>query len=849
MSGTRADPSTLHERFLALCELEPAARAVELTALRRAQPETAGELAELLRAHETNAGFLETPALGIELAWGEFEPEAAQPPPARIGRYTLQVELGRGGMGVVYRATQESPQRTVALKVVDGARATPERLRRFEHEAELLARLSHPGIAQVFEAGTVQENGRTRAFMAMELVAGEDLRRHARTLDPRARLVLLVRIAEAVAHAHQKGIVHRDLKPENILVDAHGAPRIVDFGVARWIGAASELASLHTAAGHIIGTPWYMSPEQLAGEADAADTRSDVYALGVIGHELFSGALPYALAAKPLAEVARIIRDVAPARLAGDTLPFPDLATVLAKCLAKEPERRYGSASELAADLARVLAHEPVSARPPSGLYLLSKFVRRNRALALTSGLALLALVLGLAGFALQAQRVAGQRDRARAAEALAEQRLLAMQRERDKFEHGFAFLNEMLRSVDPNRDGQDVRVADLLQRAGQTLADAFPSEPRLEADLRRALGGSWRALGGREEALHELGLALELLEKSGDAGELDLARNDVALLLTELGRYDEALPLYRSALARQQALLGTGARETLVTTNNLAALQQRRGELAGAESLFRAVLAGESAVSADAEAARLFGSARRGLADLLEDRGELAEACTLLAQGLERLRTHFGERDTDVLATLANLAALEASSGALELAIGHLRSCLAGYAELLPAGHPSVLTLQNNLGTLLVRARRFDEGEALLAQALEGRRKTLGPEHASTLTTASNLGGAWLDLGRLAEAETLLADTRAALLRTLPPGHWMPHATGVRLAECWSRMGRKGEARELAEESLSALRAALGAQSEKTRSAATLAARLAGELGDPGRAQALRQEFALDEP
>jgi len=849
VSDEPATSTELQELFLVLRALDSAVRAERLQALEREDAAAAREIAELLRADETNTGFLETPALGIEVDWNELESvavEPAQAPPARIGRYVIESVLGRGGMGVVYRAAQEAPHRTVALKVLDGS--SRAQLRRFEHEAELLARLQHPGIAQVFEAGSVTSDGQTRAFIAMELVPGSDLRAHlARSSpDPLARLALFVRIAEAVAHAHQKGVVHRDLKPENILVDAHGAPKIVDFGVARWLGERGELATLHTEAGRIIGTPWYMSPEQLSGDPDAADTRSDVYALGVIGYELFAGRLPYALEKKPLAEVARLIRDAEPARLTKLERELPDLAVVLAKCLEKEPARRYGSASELAADLGRVQRSEPISARAPSGVYLLQKFVRRNRALTLAAALAILTLVLGVAGFALQARRVGEQRDRAVLAEELAEERLTEAQAESRKFEQGFTFLNRLLSSVDPNKDGQDARVADLLARAGTELAGSFPEEPELEADMRRALGGSWHALGKRDEALGELQLAMQLLERSGERSAFQTARNDVALLLTELGRFDEARPLYRAALAEQEAALGAQALDTLITKNNLAALEMRRGELVEAERLYREVLSAADTLEPSEQSARLLASSRRGLADMLEDRGALAEARELLEQALADLRASLPERDTDVLGTLANLAALEASAGQLPLAIEHLEQCRAAYTELLPPTHPSVLTIQGNLGTLLRRAGRLAESEPLLRAAYDGRRATLGPEHQGTLTTANNLGGLLLDLGRVEEAEALLRETRDAQLRTLPPGHWMPHATGIALGECWSRLGRTEDARALAEESLDALKASLGPAADKTKSAARLLARLSEELGLEDDAARLRQEFAL---
>ncbi len=897
-SGDSAAAGELYQLFLEIRELSPEARERSLSELFVRHPTLARELAELLRADETSSGFLESPALAGELAWRDVVAgDSGQFMPERIGRYKLLGILGQGGMGVVYRAEQDTPRRTVALKVLRSSLATPRRLRRFEHEAELLARLQHPGIAQVYEAGTAESDGRTRAFIAMELVRGEDLRAHVKRHAPGngPRLALLIRMAEAVAHAHTKGVVHRDLKPENVLVDESGAPRIVDFGVARLIGSDSDLATLHTEEGRLVGTPWYMSPEQLSGDPDAADTRSDVYALGVIGFELWSGRLPYRLEEKPLVEVARVITDEQPARLRELAPSVPaDLETVLAKCLEKEPARRYGSASDLAADLVRVQRSEPIAARPPSGVYLLRRFVRRNRGLATGIALAALALVLGATGFAFQAARAARERDgalearelaqrrfgeaqrardraleaeelarqlseerarerdRAVSAERLAEQRLEETARERDKFEASSSFLQRLLGSVDPAAEGKDVRVSEVLARGSQDLTGTFPGDPRAEADLRRTLGASYRALGLPEEALAELRTALELLEGAGaEPPGLDEARSDVALLLNDLGQREEAETLFRGTLEHQRATLGPRTLEALTTANNLAVLLRRQGELAEAEQLLREVVSGTGELArmeplareapAGETLARLSAAARRHLASLLQDRGDLAGARELLGEALDDARAAFGERDLEFLSVLNDLATLEASLGQLESAIGHLEESLAGQSELLPPEHPNILTLQNNLGTLIMRAGRVEEGEALLWTALEGRRAVLGPENPATLTTANNLAGAWIELGRLEEAEALLREVIAAQERTLPPGHWMPDASSAKLARCLFRQGRLAEARELLETSYAGLQAALGPASEKTRSARELLIQVAELQGDAERAGELR--------
>jgi tetratricopeptide (TPR) repeat protein/predicted Ser/Thr protein kinase len=313
--------------------------------------------------------------------------------PARVGRYRVGRLLGEGGMGAVYEAEQDNPRRPVALKVIRPGLVSPELLRRFAREAQVLGRLHHPGIAAIYEAG-VAEDG--QPFFAMELVRGLPLDEHARRqgLTTAARLELLARACDAVQYAHDQGVIHRDLKPSNILVDDSGQPRVLDFGVARATDADLPTGADRTQTGQLVGTLTYMSPEQIA-DPKALDERSDVYALGVILFELLAGRLPYSFHKHaPLPEVARVILEQVPPRLGAlDARLRGDVETVVAKALEKDREQRYASAAELAADLRRHLRQEPIRARPPSALYRLGKFARRHKALVAAAA-AFVALVL-----------------------------------------------------------------------------------------------------------------------------------------------------------------------------------------------------------------------------------------------------------------------------------------------------------------------------------------------------------------------------------------------------------------------------------------------------------------------
>ncbi len=309
---------------------------------------------------------------------------------------------------MVYEAVQEHPRRTVAVKVMKHGVTSLSAMRRFEYESQVLARLRHPGIAQVYEAGTHDDGSGTVPFFAMEYIPNAKpitVYTAEKKLETRERLELFTHVCDAVHHGHQKGIIHRDLKPGNILVDSHGDVKIIDFGVARGTDSDLAVTTLQTDIGQLIGSLQYMSPEQCEADPHDIDTRSDVYALGVVLYQILSGKLPYDVSKTPVLGP-RMIREEQPARLSTiDSGLKGDPETIVFTALEKDRERRYQSAVELARDIRRYLADEAIIARPPSVIYLLSKFVRRRRApLAVT---AVLLLALGYAAyFQTKAQRL-----------------------------------------------------------------------------------------------------------------------------------------------------------------------------------------------------------------------------------------------------------------------------------------------------------------------------------------------------------------------------------------------------------------------------------------------------------
>lgn len=382
-------------------------------------------ITDLLEADEmVSREFLER---GSPLAAPRLEPGSS------LGHYTILRRIGEGGMGTVYAAQQASPRRDVALKVIRPDRISATSLRRFRLEAELLGSLQHGGIAQVFEAGTATAtlpDGEQfeLPFIAMELVRGEPLKAFAeqRGLGPRERVELVARIADAVHHAHQRGVIHRDLKPANVLVTSAGSgdaedsdagqPKVLDFGVARFVGSVSRTLSLETRPGELFGTLSYMSPEQFESEGAEVDVRSDVYALGVLLYELLAGRTPFEFTDLSIPEAIRRAAsgEIPPLRSLVPDLDG-DLSVIATKALERDRARRYQSALELSTDLRAYLAGDPIEARRTSTVYLLRRRLRRHRAVLVVGALALVAVTLALLAAMEQARENRRLADRARA--------------------------------------------------------------------------------------------------------------------------------------------------------------------------------------------------------------------------------------------------------------------------------------------------------------------------------------------------------------------------------------------------------------------------------------------------
>ncbi len=723
-----------------------------------------------------NPGDDNTMSLGAGTGSGPSEAIESQ-----IGPYKLIRCIGVGGMGEVFEAVQTEPiRRRVALKVIKRGMDTHAVVARFDAERQALAMMDHPCIAKVFDAGSTE---RGRPFFAMEYVEGEPISaycdRHRLTIS--ARLELFLRVCEGVQHAHQKAVIHRDLKPSNILVtevDGKPLPKIIDFGVAKATSERLTDMTMVTELGQMIGTPEYMSPEQASLTDDDIDTRTDVYALGVVLYELLAGALPFE--SKELRKVGydavrKIICEQDPLRPSTRFSSLGDLGSGVAeahgcapkrmrselqgdldwitmKALEKSRDRRYETANGLAADIKRHLRHEPVTAGPPSLSYLTSKFVRRHR-----TGVAIAAVtVMALAAFAVtatfQANVIARERDRAEAEGAKAE----AMNE----------FLSEMLTSANPWTGGEhDATVVQALDAAVLQIDEAFEGQPETEASMRAALGKAYLGLGKLEPAEVQINQAVQM--HLAQNGENDLP---FAHLLLEESKLHQHLTDYHSAVeSASQAGRYFRQNPNGKTHDLMNAYHLQARNLIYTQQYVEA----DSVLSlAEALAPRLDEESRIVAAVSLSQRADLAlerDGNAAVADSLSRLAYEYARAidpdDASVANYLNNAAQYHGRSGDFEGALADFDLALELYERSFGTDHPEYATCLENRGGILYGLGRIDETFATLNQVRDIRTRNLGESHIDVVRTGLNMGAVASIAGNYEEALAIFLELKPILI------------------------------------------------------------------------------------
>lgn len=825
----------MQECFERALELEDSALAAYLRDLQSEDADLAIRLRGLLDAHaQTGSGF-ESP-VSLEFP----EDEGVDPWIGRtVGVYEITRRIGVGGMGAVYEAARNDDQyrKRVAIKLLRAQTVSESAVRRFRRERQILATLEHPHIAALLDGGVT---GDGHPFFAMEYVEGEPLTTYCdtRALPITARLELFRQVCSAVQFAHQSLVVHRDLKPANILVNAEGQVKLLDFGIASLLPSALDGAEAETLtrAGTRALTPGYASPEQLLGLP--IGTRSDVYSLGVVLYELLCGRRPFharsgdtvparpsgAITAERLPQLSERSGDRARTSVAGD------LDAIVLKALRTEPERRYGSAEELSADINNYLTGRPVSARPDSMGYRVGKFVRRRRAESIAVALTLVSIVGGSV-VAIRQERVAN-RERVRA------------EAEGKRATEVTAFLTTMLGAANPGAFGRDVKVREVLDSAS-TSANDLASQPALESEIRMIIGGTYLALGEFPLAEAQYRLAVNAQQRLGSAGG-----RGAALALSQLSMAKE----FQGQIAAADTLLR--AADTLFMRHGFVDDEQRishldararilstLGDTKAAEPIFLEALAlqrrqvplNDSSIAAS----------YTNLAVVQSDLGNNRSAETLMVAAVAAARRAYGNSHPHVAAILSPLASIQDRAGYPARAESTYRETITMRKALLGDDHPDLAWTMYNFADFLMTKERFAESVAWSREVLTMRGKSMKDEHPLVAASMSVLGRSLDGLDSLEAGERWLRESLAVRKSVYPPGHFLIASSEGQVGAHLTLRGRYASAESMLLKSEQQLVAARGDGAPIVADARTRLVKLYQRWGKPDSVRVWQERMA----
>jgi serine/threonine protein kinase/tetratricopeptide (TPR) repeat protein len=779
----------IEELFRAAIDRPAADRDLYLTLACRGDEELRREVLSLI-SRDTAEDFIRDPIVGaaMSVTAGPEDELTGQ----RIGPYRVTRLIGRGGMGAVYEAERDDEQfkQQVALKIIKRGMDTDYLRDRFLIERRILASLDHPHIARLFDGGATVEG---LPYFVMELIAGDPITIYCRRseLPLNEKLSLFRSVCSAVQHAHQNLIVHRDLKPSNILITEEGAPKLLDFGIAKLLSPDGRPADAQTQTGLRMMTPEYASPEQASGQAVA--TTTDVYSLGVVLYELLTERRPHQFKTASPADPRQLLWETeieAPSQVVARELQGAgklarrlagDLDNIVMMAMRKEPERRYQSVEQFSEDIRRYLAGLPVAARKDTFGYRMSKFARRNKA-----GVVILALLVVLAVvLAIQTARIAQERDRANqeaaAARAMTES------------------LAAMFEFADPGKArGNTITARELLDQGTEKVLRELDAQPAAQAKLMVTIGQMYQSIGLYDRSQALLEEALQLRRRTLGQQHPDVAASVYHLAMAAKldGDYARSESLHREALAMRRKLLGNQHRDVAQSLDELGSLLVDRGNFNEAEILLREPLALRRKLFGDehSEVAESLTSLGR----LMTDTGKLKEAESYYRQAFEMRRRLFGVEHPLTAGGMNNLAAVLQEAGDYKAAEALFRDALTIRRKLLDPEHPDLILSMANLASVCQDARKYDEAEQLYRETLTLRRKLLGEDHPKLAVTMNNLATLLRDQGKYDEAESLFRQSMALRRKHLGENHAEVGSSLYNIATLLSLQGQHAEAEKM---------------------------------------------------